>query len=179
MRMRELELEARVPLRRPMKRQSLGNRPHSAHLWARSVASVEALEQSSSWAHLNSAHLNLAHLNLAHPEKRTSHANNPGRKFVKEIPTARANRPHWARLLARSRRAALQKTHSRAAQSLPHWGESPPTATHSRPSPRLLLSLETMSASRPRSDHLYSWYWSTFTFSSTPMASSVRTAMEQ
>src|ERR1035437_7972693 len=147
-----------------MKRQSPGNRPHSVHLWARSRASLEALEQSRSSARL---------------ERRTSHADNPSRKFAEQIPKARADRPHAGRLLARSRRAAPRKTHSRAAQALPDRGELPRRATHSRPSPRLLLSRETMSASRPRNDHLYSWYWSTFTFSSTAMASSVRTAMEQ
>jgi hypothetical protein len=38
----ELELGARVPLRQPTRLLSRGNRPHSAHLWAPSRASVEA-----------------------------------------------------------------------------------------------------------------------------------------
>jgi hypothetical protein len=161
---RELELGARVPPRQPMKRQSPGNRPHSARLWAPPRACLEALEQSPSLAHL---------------EKRTSHADNPGRKFAEWIPKARADRPHWARLLARLRWAAPRKTHSRAAQALPDRGVLLRRATHPRTSAHPLHVREAKPASRPRSDHLYSWYWSTFTFSSTPMASSVRTAMEQ
>jgi hypothetical protein len=111
---RELELEARVPVRRPTKRQSPLNRPHSSRRWAPPRAALEVPEQSSS----------LAHLNLAHSEKRTSRADNPRRKFGQEMQEARADRPHAARQLARSRpetprrRAAPRKTHSRAAQSL-------------------------------------------------------------
>src|ERR1700721_4243942 len=85
---RKLELQARVPLRHPMKRQSPGNRPHSAHLWAPSRASVEALEQSRGLARL---------------KKRTSHGDNPERKFAEKIPKARADRLHSERLLASSR----------------------------------------------------------------------------
>src|ERR1700733_13339637 len=107
---RKLELQARVPLRHPMKRQSPGNRPHSAHLWAPSRASVEALEKSRGLARL---------------KKRTSHADIPGRKFAEKIPKSGAVRPDWERPLARSRPevarppAALRKTHSRAAQAPP------------------------------------------------------------
>jgi hypothetical protein len=118
---RRLELQARVPLRQPMKRQSPANRPHSAHLWAPSRASVEALEQSRGLARL---------------KKRPSHADNPGRKFAEKIPKARADRPHSERLLARSRPevpprpAALRKTHSRAAQAPPDREVPSRRATH-------------------------------------------------
>src|ERR1700689_1442959 len=98
---------------------------------------------------------------------------------------ARADRPHAARLRARSlpegpsRPAALQKTHSRAAPALPDREVLPRRATHSPPSATLLLAREAVSASRPRGDHRCSWYWAPFTFSSTPMASSVTPAIEQ
>src|SRR6202522_1458965 len=152
-----------------MKRQLPGNRIHSAHLWVVSKASVEALEQSPSFARLG---------------KRTSLADNPARRFAAQNRKAGADRPHSPRLLARSRsgappcRAEPQKTRSRAAQSQPDRGVPPPMATHSRPSVFFPVR-PTMPASRPQKYHLYSWYWSTFTFSSTPMASSVRTAIEQ
>src|ERR1700733_4170961 len=118
---RELELQPRVRVRQPMKRQSPGNRPHSAHLWAPSRASVEALEKSRGLARL---------------KKRTSHADNPGRKFAEKIPKAGADRPHSERPLARSRPevaprpAALRKTHSRAAQAPPDREVLSPRATH-------------------------------------------------
>jgi hypothetical protein len=168
--MGELEVEARARPRQPRKRRWPENRPHSARPRAPSRASVEALEQSRG---------------LARPERRTSPADNPGRKLAEQTPAACADRPHSARLLVRSRPrapplpAGLQRTRSRALQSASDPGMRPRMATHSRSSALLLLARETMPASQPLNDHLYSWYWSTFTFSSTPMASSVRTAMEQ
>ena len=170
----ELELGARVPLRQPTKLQSRGNRPHSAHRWAPSRASVEAPGRYAEPSR-----------DLARRETRMSPADNPARQLVAQMRKARADRPHAARLRAcslpegPSRPAALRKTHSRAAPALPDREVLPPRATHSPPSAPLLLAREALSASRPRRDHLYSWYWSTFTFSSTPMASSVRTAIEQ
>src|SRR5580658_5248384 len=87
----ELELGARVPLRQPTKRQSHGNRPHSAHRWALSRASVEApgryVEQSR---------------DLARREKRIFPADNPAEQLVAQMRKARADRPHAARLRARS-----------------------------------------------------------------------------
>ena len=161
-------LAARVLIRQPAKRQSPENRPHSAHL---SALSTESPEQSPGSARL---------------EAKKTPADSPARRFLAQSQKARASRPHSARLLARSRPetpsrpAELRRTHSPAAQSLPDRGLLPRRAIHCRPSARLRFPApETTPASRPLSDHLYSWYWSTFTFSSTPMASSVRTAIEQ
>src|ERR1035438_2144485 len=63
----ELEIGARGPSRQPVNRRSHGNQPHPWHSWGATRTFVEAPAKSPSLARL---------------EKRTSHADNPGRKFA-------------------------------------------------------------------------------------------------
>jgi hypothetical protein len=99
---------------------------------------------------------------------------------LQDDPSHPAAQPALPRPRASPLPAAPQKIRLPAAQSLPDR-VLPPSRPSSRHTPaHPMRKMKTMSASRRSlSGHLYSWYWSTFTPSSTPIASSVSTATEQ
>jgi hypothetical protein len=78
-------------------------------------------------------------------------------------------------------RAARRRTRWRVSRSLQDPVMRQKRRTSSDISVRPALGRECLpqSGCPPLLAHLYSWYWSTFTFSSTAMASSVRAASEQ
>jgi hypothetical protein len=77
--------------------------------------------------------------------------------------------------------AAPRRTRWRVSRSLqdPVMRQKRRTSSDIFVRPALGRGLLPQSACPPLLAHLYSWYWSTFTFSSTAMASSVRAASEQ
>jgi len=141
---------AQTALRPPAKRQWRGNRPHSTCRWAVTRAVADPLEWSADWARR---------------APRMFRVGNPEPPLAAPLPKSRVNQRRWAKPAtpgqASSHPAALRKTRSRASQSLPDRVVRPsrPACLHTSADLAVrLLARKTMSASRSRCDHLYSWY---------------------